>query len=86
MSEEKVKLYTRVTPDVDVQIVDLASRYNTTKSAINGILISIGLSYFKAIIDPEGLISSKKLAEILVESEKLGAEFTIPDELKGKEV
>lgn len=77
----KKKIFTRVPLAIDEKITQIAGDYNTTKSAIIGMLISIGLNYFKAITNPEELISSEKMADVLKEAQKKGVEFKSLEEL-----
>ena len=78
---DKKKVFARVPLSTDAKITQLARDYSTTKSAIIGILISIGLTYFKAILNPEELISSEKMAEVLKEAQAKGVEFKSIQEL-----
>mgnify|MGYP006290690003 CR=1 FL=1 len=81
MMQDRERVYSRIPTDMVEDIDALRERFGVNKSAMVGMCIGIGLNYLKALINPEGLLSSKKMAEVLMESEKLGVEFKKPDEL-----
>ena len=79
MMQDRERVYSRIPTDMVEDIDALRERFGVNKSAMVGMCIGIGLNYLKALINPEGLLSSKKMAEVLMESEKMGVKFEKPD-------
>jgi hypothetical protein len=77
----KKKIYSRVKSSVEADITRMAKEYSMTKSAMIALCVKIGMNYLKAMTDPEGLITPDFMADVLVEAEKKGVEFKIPEEL-----
>ena len=78
---EKSKIYSRVDKSVDDSVNKMAKNYGMTKSAVIALCLKIGLTYLKVVTEPEGLITPELMAEVMVEAEKRGVEFKVPDEL-----
>lgn len=77
--DERVVVYMRVSPEINDDLEDIKDKYGMSKTAIASLCVGIGLTYLKALTNPEALISSKKMAEVLMESEKMGVKFDKPD-------
>lgn len=81
---EKIKIYARIKPDDNDAIDKMREDFSITKSGMIAMCVSIGVNYLKAVTNPEGLLSPEKMAEIMIEAEKRGVEFKVPEELIGK--
>ena len=81
---EKVKVYARIRPEDAKELKRLANEFSVTQSGMIAIVVNIGLNYLKAVTNPESLLSAEKMAEIMIEAEKRGVEFKVPEELKDK--
>ncbi|MDY6895694.1 MAG: hypothetical protein SVO01_09815 [Thermotogota bacterium] len=77
--DDRVVVYMRVSPGINDDLEDIKEKYGMSKTAIASLCVGIGLTYLKALTNPEALISSKKLAEVLSESEKMGVKFEKSD-------
>jgi len=77
---EKTAVWAKFEVKMDKEVEVMAKKYNMTKSSMIGLLTSIGLSILKALVNPESLISAEKMAEVMIEAEKKGVEFMVPDD------
>ncbi len=80
MAKEWVKIYSRVRPQFSNELGSMAKNYSMSKSAMIALCTKIGMTYLKAITDPEGLLSAEKMADVLQELEKRGVELSQPEE------
>jgi len=73
------KIYSRVRPAFDAELRRISQEYSMSKSAMIALTCKIGLTYLKALTDPEGLLSAEKMADVLQELEKRGVELSNPE-------
>lgn len=66
-----VVVYMRVSQEMNDDLERIKEKFGMSKSAISSLCTGIGLNYLKALTDPESLVTSKKMAEIMVETDKL---------------
>ena len=69
--DDRIVVYMRVSQEINDDLEDIKDRYGMSKTAIASLCVGIGLTYLKALTNPEALISSKKMAEIMLETENL---------------
>jgi len=77
---EKTAVWAKFEKSLDDKVVKMAEKLSMTKSSTIGLCTSIGLSLLSALINPESLISAEKMAEVMIEAEKKGVEFMVPDD------
>ena len=70
-NEEPVVVYMRVSQEMNDDLERIKEKFGMSKSSISSLCAGIGLNYLKALTDPESLVTSKKMAEIMVETDKL---------------
>jgi hypothetical protein len=85
MSQEKendglVVVYMRVSQDMNDDMERIKDKYGMSKSAISSLCAGIGLTYLKALTDPESLLTTKKMAEVVLEAESLEKARALIDE------
>jgi hypothetical protein len=81
---EKEKVYARLEKkDVD-NIREFGKKYNMTKSGMIGLCTMIGFNYLRALINPESYLTPEMMADVMVEAEKRGVEFKLPNDELGK--
>jgi len=68
---ERIRVSTRISQEMHDDLDDLREHLGLNKSAIVGLCVSVGITYLKAMTNPESLITSKKMAEVMLETEKL---------------
>lgn len=68
---ERVRVSTRISKELDADLDDVREHLGLNKSAIVGLCVSVGITYLKAMTNPESLITSKKMAEVMLETENL---------------
>lgn len=78
MPRQWSKIYSRVSPEQSKDLGDMAKRFSMSKSAMIALCSKIGMTYLKAITDPEGLLSAEKMADVIVELDKRGVELQTP--------
>lgn len=79
MAEKRTKIYSRVKPEFEQELRRMAKEYAMSKSAMIALCAKIGLTYLKAVTDPEGLLSADKMADVLQELDKRGVELAMPE-------
>lgn len=82
---DRQKIYMRVKRDFYDKVSREADSFGVTNASLLVICAKIGLNYLIAVTDPENLISTEKMVEILEEASSRGVEFKIPDELRTDE-
>ena len=70
-NEEPVVVYMRVSQEMNDDLERIKEKYGMSKSSISSLCAGIGLTYLKALTDPESLVTSKKMAEVMLETENL---------------
>jgi len=81
---EKEKIYARLEKkDVDAMRA-FAEKYNMTKAALISLCTMAGFNYLRALVDPDSYITPELMADVMVEAEKKGVEFKLPDDELGR--
>lgn len=76
---DRVKVTSRISPELDNDLDDIRERLGLNKSAVITLCIAAGLTYIKAMINPESLITSRKMAEVMEISQEKGVKFYEPE-------
>jgi hypothetical protein len=75
MDETKGKIYSSVSRELFDQITKMAKQFGMTKSAVVGLCTKIGMNYLMTVVEPENVLSTERLVEILIEADKRGVDF-----------
>jgi len=81
---KKETVWAKMELDQHEELEKLAEKFGMTKSSMIALTSYIGIKLLKSLIDPESLISAEKMADIMVEAEKKGVEFKLPNDELGK--